>query len=211
MQFNLNDNSLLSNGVTIFNDGIAGRAVNVSLSLERKAMDDMTQSPDINFFYTDANGGVIKDGYYRFAPDHSRTNEENEKNARTKLGRLLSISNSIVDPGFQYPDTNGMSPTQVEDLLLNTIANFATPERKVNIFVTYGRKTNPSQYLRVRMFNFIERADVDEARTRLVVNPKDDNMERFMPDQAPAQPTNGFGATIPPAQSGSSFWGNQQI
>lgn len=204
--FNLNDNSLLGNA--IFNNGEAGRVKNVTVSVERKALDDMGAGPDVKFHFTDEQGASINDGYFKYSEAPEKSKEDNEKIARMRLGRLLAISNSLVEPGYQYPSTEGASVNQIEELLINTIANHATPERKVNIFVNYGRTSNPSQYLRVRNFDFIEHASVDDNRTRLVVK-KDDNMTRMEPDTMPQKPNTGGFGSIPPAQGNNGgFWSN---
>lgn len=204
---NLNDNSLLSNG--IFNNGEAGRVENVTLSLTRKGANEPGNLPDVKFNYTDGAGGTVNDGYYRFAVDHARTNEENEKSARLKFGRLMAIASCVIPENFQFPDTTGMTPEQIENVLLNTIEGNATPDKKVNIFVNYGRKNSPSKYLRVRNFNFIEKAGTTEQASRLRVNANDDNMVKLDAD-APVANNTSFG-NIPQAPQGGSegFWGKQ--
>lgn len=206
--FNLNDNSLLNSG-SIFNNGNAGKVNNVSISVARKDANDNSNKPDVQFIYKDPSGAEMNDGYYRYTVDHAKDQEANEKAARLKFGRLMSIASCLIPEGFQFPNTQGMNPTQIEDILLNTIEGNATPDKKVNIFVNYGRKINPSQYLRVRNFNFIEKADTPENASRLRVNNNDDNMERMSADTPQTGNTPGFG-NIPPAQGGSeSFWGKQ--
>lgn len=206
--FNLNDNSLLNNG-SIFNNGNAGKVDNVSISVARKDANDNSNKPDVQFVYKDPSGAEMNDGYYRYTVDHAKDQEANEKAARLKFGRLMSIASCVIPEGFQFPNTQGMNPTQIEDILLNTIEGNATPDKKVNIFVNYGRKNNPSQYLRVRNFNFIEKANTPENASRLRVNNNDDNMERMSADTPEKNNTSGFGS-IPPAQGGSeSFWGKQ--
>ncbi len=207
MNFNLNDNSLLANG--IFNNGNAGKAENVSVSVKRKGPEDPANGPAVKFLFTDATGGTIDDGYFRFELDHARSDADNQKTARMRFGRLLSIANCLVPQGFQYPDTSNMTPTQIEDVLLNTIEHHASPEKKMNIFVNYGRKANPSRFLRVRTFDFVEPAGTPAEKSRL--KPKnDDNMEQLQADAPANQPTNtGFGS-IPPATGNAGFWGGQQ-
>ena len=205
--FNLNDDSLLGNG-SIFNGGNAGRVENVSISMARKSETDPVNGPDVNFFYTDNSGGNIKDGYYKFTEDQAKSKEDNEKAARLRLGKLLSIAKCIIPQDFQFPDVTNMSVNQVEETLLNIIHNNATPDKKVNVFVNYGRKSNPQQYLRVRNFNFIEKAGTPANQTRLTVNNNDDNMERITPDAPNANTQGGGFGNIPPAgnNAGGNFW-----
>jgi hypothetical protein len=50
----------------------------------------------------------------------------------------------------------------------------------VNVFTTYGRKTQPSQFLGLRFFDFIESANTQNSKLR----PKgDDMMERMVADE----------------------------
>ena len=203
MSFNLNDNSLT--GSVIFNNGVAGRVTNVTLTnIERKQPTDNPTNPDFKFIWTDPSGATVNDGVYRFQPNSSASEEQNQRSAGQRLGRLLTIAKCFVDPNFQFPDTSSMSVAQIEDVLINVIENNKSDEKKVNLFVNYGRKSKPQAYLRVRMFNFIEPSSVTEEQSRLVVNLNDDNMVRFSPD-TPSTNNDGLNGQAPSTDA-NSFW-----
>jgi len=180
MKFNLNDNSLTSGGSKVFNNGIAGLTKNVSVSVSRKTAEEQDTAPDYKVLITDDSGAQINQGFYYPTTNPQLTDDENQKKAGYLIGRILSVSNAVVPEGYEYPDVNGKSPKEIVDLLFKTIKENADGQ-KVNVFTTYGRKTQPSQYMGLRFFDFIERA-TDNSRLRAK---GDDMLERLVED-APA-------------------------
>lgn len=169
--------------VKIFNDGNAGRVKNVRLEITRKTPEEKKNSPDFKFNYFDDNGGTVNDGIYY--PQSTDT----EKATEIKLSRLISVMHSIntESKGKMLPEFKDYNTAM--DFLVKQIGQ-ASKNGRFNIFVAYGTKNNPNEYLRVRKFNFIEPLKVEDSLTRLV--PKittdptrdgqwDDVMERLTP------------------------------
>ena len=145
--------------VVIFNGGDAGRVKNVRVEVKRKTSEDSPNSPDFKIFYVDDNGGKVNDGIYY--PDDS--GKGNPKFALSRLVQLLhSINPSLV--GKELPEFQEYK--EAVDFLMKQIAE-ASRTGRVNVFVNYGTKGYPSQYLRVRKINFVENISVSDNITRL--------------------------------------------
>lgn len=190
MTFNLNDNSLLAGGTKVFNNGIAGLVKNVKVSVEKKTADAMQTAPDYKVLITDNNGASINQGFYYYTNNDALSKEENDKKAGYGIGRMLSIAKSVVPTDYVFPDVSGKSIKEITDILFAIIRDNAN-NGTVNVFTTYGRKTQPSQYMGLRYFDFIERGG--EATT---LRPKgDDLLERLTEDtpQADTKQSAGLG------------------
>lgn len=189
MNFNLNDNSLLAGGTKVFNNGIAGLVKNVKVSVEKKTADAIQTAPDYKVIITDANGSSINQGFYYYTDNANLSKEENDKKAGYGIGRILSIAKSVIPADFVFPDVSGKSVKEITDLLFVIIRDHSE-NSNVNVFTTYGRKTQPSQYMGLRYFDFIERGgDVSNLR------PKGDDLLERLTEDAPATEakTNGLG------------------
>lgn len=196
---NLNDNSLLENqGVSIFNAGNAGRVENVKVTIEPKAKDDESKSPDAKIFFEDSMGKCNM-GYYFSSKNEMYDEEKNAKNAQNKIIQLLSLAKAMVADDFVFPDVAGMSNNDIEKVLLGVIKKHEGAT--VNVFVAYGGGNYPSKYLVPRMFNYVEKASVSATDSKLKAS-NYDIMVRPEENTTPA--SNQTGA---PASTGGSFWG----
>lgn len=181
MKINLND--FASGGdVKVFNEGRAGRVTNVSVSVKRKTQEDKQNAPDFHLIYTDSTGAFINDGIY------FPTEKDTPKGLRIRVGRLVDVLYAL-NPDLRtkkLPEFEGYR--EAIDFLMKQIAT-NSKNSLVNVFVTYGTVGKPSQYLGLRLFNFIEPASTTEDVTRLktVNNPNsdkrqyNDNLERVKP------------------------------
>lgn len=179
---NLNDFNQEEKDVKIFNDGNAGRVKNVAVSVTKKTAQDKENAPDYKINYTQEDGASVNDAVYYPKDDDS------DSRKRIAISRLLNVLHSL------NPETKSkMLPefenyTSAVDFLMKQIIASSKTGR-VNIFVAYGTKNNPSQYLRVRKFNFVEPANTEDNETKLrpKISPDpekeewNDVMERIVP------------------------------
>jgi len=156
--------------VAIFNNGVAGRVKNLRVEVKRKTAEDSPNSPDYKLFYIDDNGGKVNDGIYY--PDNS-----GKGNPKFALSRLVNVLHSL------NPSTIGKELPQFEeykpavDFLMKQIAESSKAGR-VNVFVNYGTKGYPSQYLSVRKVNFVEPVSADDTVTKLKPAFSDDEVKQ---------------------------------
>lgn len=155
---NLNSFVDSSSDVSIFNDGIAGKVNNVSVSIVKKQASDNANSPDYKIFYKDGKGEVNDGIYYP---------QESDTNPGFALQRLIHVLNA-VDPatvGVEMPTFPDYKTAT--DYLMKAIHAGASKGGKVNVFVNYGTEGYPKAYLTVRKINFIEHATKEEITSRL--------------------------------------------
>jgi len=145
----------------IFNEGIAGRVKDVRVRVAKRTAEEKENAPPYKIFYVDNNGGEVNDGIYY--PDDS--GKGNPKFALSRLVNLLhAINPSLI--GKELPEFEDYKPAV--DFLMKQIAE-ASKTGKVNVFVNYGTKGYPSQYLNVRKINFVEAVDSSDEFTKLKV------------------------------------------
>lgn len=145
----------------IFNDGEAGRVQNVRVRIARRTAEDNPLSPPYKIHYIDDNGGEVEDGIYY--PDDS--GKGNPKFSLSRLVQLLhAINPSLV--GKELPEFDDYKPAV--DFLIEQIAK-ASKTGRVNVFVNYGTKGKPSNYMGVRRINFVEPVGVSDNLTKLRV------------------------------------------
>ena len=189
MNFNLNDNSLVGGGTAIFNNGVAGKVENVSVEIKRKEASGPLSYSDYTLVITDANGTSLNNFFSYFKNNDNYDAAKNQANQGYLLSRILSIAHAIMPKDTVYPDVSGKSCNEIVDILFRLI-NDNAEGKKANVFVTYGTKTKPSQFLELRFFNFIEA--VDTTKSRLSATGLD-MMERLVAD-APSAGTGETGA-----------------
>jgi hypothetical protein len=175
--FNLNDESL-SGGVAIFNGGNAGKVNNVTMSVTKKSSMDADNTPAYKLVFTADDNTSVNQGFYYFEPNPQNSDEKNGKNEGYLISRVLSAAKAVVPKDFKFPEV--ANSREALDALFAIMKEHA-PNNKVNVFVTYGTKERPSQYLGVRYFDFVESADTPENTSRLKVK-NTDMMERVVPD-----------------------------
>lgn len=187
--FDFNDSSVLDNaGSSIFNGGNSGKVNNVTITMERKPSGEMSNKPDVNFFFADTVG-TTKMGWYFGKKNSQFDDKTNEKMSQNNVIKLFAIAKAIVPADYVFPSSEGMSFTDAEKMLLTVIEqNIA--DKKVNVFVCYGTKNKASAYLNVRQFAFIESVNTPEDKSKLVQT-NTDNMIRIEPTAPSATPTSG--------------------
>lgn len=178
MIFDLNNGSLVSGGTAIFNNGLAGKVEGVSVEVKRKEATGPFSYADYTVLVTDPSGSSLNNlfSYHKNNDQYDQT--KNQANQGYLLGRIQTIAQSVLPAGYVYPDVAGMSCNEIVDVLFKIIHDNAT-DKKVNVFVTYGTKTKPSQYMGLRFFNFIESQETTKSRLSATGN---DMMERIVAD-----------------------------
>lgn len=185
--FNLNDASL-GEGITIFNNGNPGKVKNVTMSVTKKESGDHEQAPDYKLIFTETSGASVNTGFYYFVPKSDKSDVENLKSEGYLISRLLSAARAVVPMDFVFPEV--ANSKEAIDSLCKIIKEHG-PNKKVNVYVTYGTKERPNNkgYLGVRYFDFVESADTPDEKSRLRAHPRD-LMEKILPDAPIQESTN---------------------
>jgi len=151
------------NSVSVFNNGVAGKTIGVTISVEKKQPDAADNQPDYKLVVLDESGAEpIKQGFF-ISEDHT-----DQKKTQT-IQRIKSVAEAIVPADFVYPEHNG-TYTGAANTLFKVI-NEHSEGKKVDVFTSYGyiSKTEgpkPSKYLGLRMFNFIQKQDASFDRLK---------------------------------------------
>lgn len=177
MMIDLNGKDFAQNTVSIFNNGNAGVAKNVDVTLEKRAPGEPETYPDYKVIYTDEHGSVNQ-GFYYFTPNPSDSPDRQKTRETQEVSRVLHIARAVMGDTYAFPAVN--SAREAYDVLFGLIEkNLAG--KKFNVFVTYGTLTKPNKkgYLGVRYFNFIEPATVEKSRLKVGTQ---DLMERIEAD-----------------------------
>jgi hypothetical protein len=177
--FNLNDASF-GGGITVFNNGNAGKVENVTMSVTKKLSTDADNAPDFKLVFTDINGAQINQGFYYHKNNDMNTEQKNKDMEGWLIGRVLSAAKSVVPEDFVFPEV--ATSKEALDSLFTIIRNNCE-NKKVNVYVTYGTKTKPSQYLSLRYFNFVEAADTPESKSKLKFSANDE-LIKLVPDNS---------------------------
>ncbi len=145
MNFNLNDKT--QDSVAVFNNGIAGKVENVSITVEKRRADEPDSYPTYKLLVDDGSGATpINQGFY--------INESDDESRQTMtFRRVKSIADAVVPENFIYPEVNGYMDAM--STLFKIIKENAN-NKKVSVFTTYGYTAKPSKYLGLRMFDFIQ-------------------------------------------------------
>lgn len=152
--FNLNEKE---KGSAVFNNGVAGKAIGVEVTVEKRKVEEPDSYPDYKVIVSDESGGVsINQGFYI-------NSEDDEKRQQMTYQRVKSIAEAVVPDGFIYPEVNGYNDA------MNTLFKVIKENsdgKKVDVFVSYGYTNKPSKYLGLRMFNFIQKQGVSFDRLK---------------------------------------------
>ena len=152
--FDLNKKEALS---AVFNNGIAGKAVGVNVTVEKRKVDEPDSYPDYKLVVSDESGGMsINQGFYINEAD-------DEKRQQMTYQRVKSIADAVVPEDFVYPEVNGYIDA------MNTLFKVIKENsdgKKVYVFVYYGYTAKPSKYLGLRMFNFIQKQNASFDRLK---------------------------------------------
>lgn len=165
----LNGKDFAQTSVSIFNNGEAGLAKNVDVSVEKKQTEDAENLPDYKVIYTDELGSVNQ-GFYYFKPSPQDDLARQKIRETQEISRILHIARAVMGADYIFPSVN--STKEAYDMLFGII-NKEAKGKKFNVFVTYGTMGRPNKkgYLGVRYFDFIENAEVEVSRLR--VKPQD--------------------------------------
>lgn len=182
--FDLNA-SEFSGGSAIFNNAEGGKVDNVTITVEKKAPTDEDRFPDYKVIITDQAGGKINAGFYYPTIREGQSAEDFGKRAVREVGRVVSIAKAVLGRDAQMP-VIGDNNTPVKegaklafDTLFKLIGDNAAG-KNLSVYVTYGSKEYPKQYLELRYFDFIE--NMLEPTGRLSQK-KSDLLEKVVQDQ----------------------------
>ena len=177
--FDLNNGSLLNGGGTaIFNAGLAGKVENVEIEVKRKEESGPFSYSDYTLVVKDSTGASLNGLFSYHKNNDLYDKDKNIANQGYLLGRIQSIAQAVVPEGFVYPDVSDKTCNEIVDILFKIIRDNASG-KKVNVFVNYGTKTKPSQYMGLRFFNFIENPNTQKSRLTATGL---DMMERIVAD-----------------------------
>lgn len=174
--FDLNEKKF--GGTVIFNNGQAGIAKGVEISVEKRQADEPDTYPNYKLVVSDGVSKVNQ-GFYYPKSDPNKSEEQNDQAAVREVGRIMHIARAVMGANYTFPNVS--SAKEAFDVLFNLIRENAGG-KTFNVFVTYGTTGYPDKYLKLRYFNFIEPSDT--AVSRLKATPSD-LMERLEQD-APA-------------------------
>lgn len=183
--FNLNDANF-GGGATVFNNGNTGKVENVKMTVTRKSATDNDNAPDYKLIFTDLAGGQLNTGFY-YHKDNELYDEKRNRDLETwAVSRVLSAAKAVVPNDFVFPEV--ANSKEAFDSLFTIIKN-NSEGKLLRLYVTYGTKTKPSQYLGTRFFNYIESMDVPSNMSKLMFS-NNDQMEKLEAD-APQQSNTG--------------------
>lgn len=160
MMFDLNEKV---NNISVFNNGVAGKTINVSVSVEKKQPGDADNQPDYKLVVLDESGAEpIKQGFF-INDDHT-----DAKKTQT-VQRIKSIAEAVVPEDFVYPEHNGTYAGAINALF--KVINDNCNNKKVDVFTSYGyidkiAGPKPSRYLGLRMFDFIQKQNASFDRLK---------------------------------------------
>jgi hypothetical protein len=175
-------------GSAVFNNGVAGKAVGVSITVEKRKVDEPDSYPDYKVIVSDESGGMpINQGFYI-------NSDDDEKRQTMTYQRVKSIAEAVVPEDFICPEVTGYIDA------MNTLFKVIKENcdgKKVDVFVCYGYTAKPSKYLGLRMFNFIQKQDASFDRL------KPSNSDILERPEADAPKADGEGTV---AKSTESIW-----
>lgn len=160
-----------------FNAGKAGRVSNVTIAVTKKTAADADNLPDYKLIVTDENKGEVNEGFYYAA-------DGDDSKGKLLANRVLHIARAVLGADYEFPEY--ATYKDVVDGLFKLIKKNADG-KTFSVFVTYGNIGYPSQFLKLRYFDFIESGDVAEEATRLYKK-KNDLMIKMTEDAPMSKP-----------------------
>ena len=187
---NLNGSEFNSPVVAIFNNGVAGRVDNVSISVEKKKADDADNAPAYKVIFSDSIGSINMGIYY---PTEQSTESQNKMLAQ----KCADMVKAVMGDDFVFPEFS--SYTELVDGCMRIIAQNSS-EAKVNIIATYGTVDYPKKYLGIyKNYNFIEKVGTTPTKLRIANNPNkpgyNDLLERVVEDASKTSTSNDTNVT----------------
>ena len=176
---NLNDASFdAKEGAAIFNDGKAGIAENVTLTVNKKKPEDKDGSPEYKLTFTDENGGSCNTSFWYVEKDteYSTISEQIQKQGKV----LKHVIHALYGGSYTFP--NFSSARELLDGCMKIIRDGLASGIKFRVFANYGTKTSVKKYIQPRSWvPFLEPMSVAIADTRLKRGDLD-AMERIQED-----------------------------
>jgi hypothetical protein len=145
MNFNLNEKA--QSGVTVFNNGVAGKVENVSITVEKRRADEPDSYPTYKLIVDDGSGAIPLNAGFFIDESH------NEARQNMTYQRVKSIADAVVPEDFVYPEVNGYMDAMST---LFKVIKENSDGKKVSVFTTYGYSAKPNKFLGLRMFDFIQ-------------------------------------------------------
>ena len=179
MSINLNSEEYdASEGVAVFNDGKAGVAENVAVSLEKKKPEDKENAPDYKIVFTDEKGGTCN---YPLWYVEKKTDYKSVEELIKKQGKVLKhLAHAILGQDFQFPEFKNAK--EMLDGAMKAIKGGLKKGLKFRVFVNYGAGDYAKKYIQPRTWvPFLEPMSVDIEETRLKQGNLD-VMSRLEPD-----------------------------
>ena len=165
---NLRDEEYADNSVKVFNNGVAGEVVGVTMKVSRKTPADNEKAPDYKITTVESNGAIVEKGFYR---DFTNWKESRLNFFVKEMKHLYNLM------GVEFP-------TQVEsyeillDWTMSTVSNNCT-DKKFNVFVSYGTPDYPKRFLEISSCFQIEPEGKSpyKGKNPLMERPNPDNIE----------------------------------
>lgn len=165
MSINLNSEEYdASEGVAVFNDGKAGVAENVAVSLEKKKPEDKENAPDYKIVFTDEKGGTCN---YSLWYVEKKTEYKSVEELIKRQGKVLKhLAHAILGQDFQFPEFKNAK--EMLDGAMKAIKGGLKKGLKFRVFVNYGAGDYAKKYIQPRTWvPFIEPMSVSAEETRL--------------------------------------------
>ena len=154
-------------GVTIFNNGDAGRVVGVTVEVKKKGVDYQDEGknkPDYQTVYTDASGASTNEGFYYL---NEKTHNSQYGDFNKAVEKQWNKFATVINAAGGDPTIQAATSTEMLDKMA-MLTKTAVTGKSFNVFTNYGTKQNPKKYLQVRSWvPFIESSDISEADSKL--------------------------------------------
>lgn len=188
---NLNDASFdAREGAAIFNNGNAGIAENVTLSISKKKPEDKEGSPDYKLTFTDEAGGACNTSfwYVEKATEYSTVEDQIAKQGKV----MKHVIHAIYGNTYQFPSFN--SAREMLDGCMKIIRDGLASGPKFRVFANYGTTSSVKNYIQPRSWvPFMEPMSVALADTRL----KQGNLDAMAKMQADQVAVNTTASAAP--------------
>lgn len=194
---NLNDASFdAAEGKAIFNNGVAGVAENVTVTIAKRKPEDKVGSPEYKLVFTDADGGSCNTSFWYVEKD---TDYATIAEQIQKQGKVLKhVIHAIYGDNYQFPSSFNSAKELLDGCMLLIRTGLATGGQ-FRVFANYGSTQGVKKYIQPRSWvPFMEPMTVALADTRLKAG-NIDAMERIQEDNFVAN--NGGGASSGAAQA----------
>lgn len=162
---NLNDTSFdAKEGSVIFNNGNAGVAENVAMSVVKRKPEDKENAPEYKLVFTDENGGACNSSFWYVEKATAYASVEDQIK---KQGTVLKhVIHSIYGGNYQLPSFN--SAKEMLDGCMKIIRDGLASAGKFRVFANYGSTQSVKNYIQPRSWvPFVENMSVPAAETRL--------------------------------------------